>query len=173
MSDQNPNQSAQQAPPADPPQSQQQQQAPGPVPYERFQEVNTKFKQLEAQLAQIEADKKTAAEAKLKDDGKLQELLSAREKELADERAEKLRLKVAAKKGLVGELAALADRLRGSNEAELEADADALLALAKKPAGPGIPLPGGGGRPANQIDLNTMTPAQIREAMAKGQIKLS
>lgn len=44
--------------------------------------------------------------------------------------ADALRLRVAVKKGLVGERAALADRLRGSTEQELEADADELLKLA-------------------------------------------
>lgn len=177
MSDQTPNQPA--TPPqepATPPQGGQQAQGgqqPGPVPYERFQEVNTKARQLEERLAKIEADQKAATEAKLKEDGKLQELLSTRERELAEERATRLRLSVAAKKGLVGDLAPLADRLRGASEAELEADADALLALARKPGGPGVPPPGGGGRPAGGLDLNSMTPAQIREALSKGLIKLS
>lgn len=153
-------------------QQQPQQPAQGPVPYERFKEVNAKAQELEARLAKIEADKKAAGEQKLKDDGKLQELLATRERELADERAAALRLKVAMAKGLTGELAPLASRLQGTTEAELSADADALLAVAKKPAGAGVPPPGAGGRPANQVDLNSMTPAQIREALAKGQIKL-
>lgn len=145
-------------------------QQPGPVPYERFKEVNEQLRQLQTRLATIDADKKKADEAKLKEDGKLQELLTTRERELADERAARLRLSVATKKGLVGELAPLADRLRGTTEQELEADADALLALAKKPAGHGVPPAGTGGR-SPALDLKSMTPAQIREARAKGQLK--
>jgi hypothetical protein len=43
--------------------------------------------------------------------------------------AENQRLKVALKKGLVGDKSVLADRLTGTTEAELEADADKLLEL--------------------------------------------
>lgn len=145
----------------------------GPVPYARFAEVNTKYQELAQKLAQIETAQRQAGEAKLAEEGRYKDLLAAREKELAEERATRQRLTVAAKKGLVGELAPLADRLRGTTEAELEADADTLLGLARKPGGPGVPPPGGGGRSAGQPDLASMTPAQIREALAKGQIKLT
>lgn len=151
-------------------QSGQQAQEQGPVPYARFAEVNRSYQELKTKMDKIEADQRTAAEQKLKDDGKLQELLAARERELAEERSTRLRLGVAAKKGLVGELAPLAERLRGATEAELEADADALLALAKKPGGHGVPPAGsGGGRPP-VLDLKNMTPAQIREARSKGKL---
>lgn len=43
--------------------------------------------------------------------------------------SENMRLKVALKKGLVGDKAVLADRLSGTTEAEMEADADELLKL--------------------------------------------
>lgn len=43
--------------------------------------------------------------------------------------AENMRLKVALKKGLVGDKSVLAGRLSGSTEAEMEADADELLKL--------------------------------------------
>lgn len=47
---------------------------------------------------------------------------------------ENLRLRVALEKGLIGEKAELADRLRGADKEELEADADKLLALVSTPA---------------------------------------
>jgi hypothetical protein len=43
--------------------------------------------------------------------------------------SENMRLKVALKKGLTGDKAVLADRLTGTSEAEMEADADNLLKL--------------------------------------------
>jgi hypothetical protein len=54
--------------------------------------------------------------------------------------AENMRLKVALKKGLVGDKAVLADRLSGATEAEMESDADELLKLF---VGPGSSFDGG------------------------------
>lgn len=68
--------------------------------------------------------------------------------------AENLRLRVALKKGLTGDKAALADRLKGSTEAELEADADQLLAMFNGDQGqqppPGSPPAGGVRAPAGE-----------------------
>jgi len=59
------------------------------------------------------------------------EKLTGKVTSLADEnkstKAENLRLRVALSKGLTGDKADLADRLRGSTQEELEADADKLL----------------------------------------------
>jgi hypothetical protein len=70
--------------------------------------------------------------------------------------AENMRLKVALKKGLVGDKAVLADRLSGSNEAEMEADADELLKLfGGTGGGSGFDggARGGGDQPQSMDDL--------------------
>lgn len=69
--------------------------------------------------------------------------------------AENLRLKVALKKGLTGDKAVLADRLSGSTETEMEADADELLKLFGAGNGGAPPFdagPRGGGGPQQGMD---------------------
>jgi regulator of replication initiation timing len=65
------------------------------------------------------------------------EKLTGKVTSLTDEnkttKAENLRLRVALSKGLVGDKADLADRLRGATQEELEADADTLLSHFKTP----------------------------------------
>ena len=61
------------------------------------------------------------------DQQKLAEERDALKSQLPSLESENLRLKVALAKGLVGDLAFIADRLHGSTQKELEADADALL----------------------------------------------
>lgn len=143
---------------------QQQQEPPGPVPYERFREVNETAKQLQARLAKYEADQKTAKDKELAEQQKWQKLYEERETELAKERQANARLRVATTKGLPAELI---DRLQGGTEEELAADADKLLALIK-PAEqqqqrqtPGVP-PSRGSKPA-RLDINSMTPEEIRK----------
>lgn len=161
-------------PPTTPPPAADPQTEPGPIPYARFKEVNEGYQTVKAQLAKLEEAQKKATEAKLVEEGKTKELLTAREQELATEKAARLRDRIALKKGLSGDLADLADRLKGSTEEELEADADRLLALIKPkgdstPPPPGVP-PGGGGKPGQRINVANMSPKEIREARAKGQI---
>lgn len=69
--------------------------------------------------------------------------------------AENMRLKVALKKGLVGDKAVLAGRLSGSTEAEMEADADELLKLFGAQSGGGFDggARGGGDKPQTMDDL--------------------
>lgn len=139
------------------------QQEPGPVPYERFREVNETAKQLQARLAKFEADQKAQQEKILKEQQNYQKLFEEREAELKTERTNNLRMKVALSKGLPAELI---DRLRGDDEESLVKDADSLLSLFKpaEPAqrqAPGVP-PSRGGKPA-KLDIEGMTPAQIRE----------
>lgn len=138
-------------------------QEPGPVPYERFKEVNETAKQLQARLAKYEADQKAAKDKELADQQKWQKLYEEREAELRNERTTNLKMKVALAKGLP---AALIDRLRGDDEESLGKDADALLELlkpaaAESPKGPGIP-PSRGSQPA-RLDLSRMTPEEIRK----------
>lgn len=68
---------------------------------------------------------------------------------------ENMRLKVALKKGLVGDKAVLADRLSGQTEAEMEADADELLKLFGGPTTTTFDggSRGGGGQPQTMDDL--------------------
>jgi len=144
---------------------------PGPVPYERFKEVNEGYKTLQARLAQLEESQRTAAEAKLAEEKRWQELAQQRDAELKRERAERMRSSVALSKGLTPDLAA---RLQGDDEAALAADADKLLvqvqAAAKRAEGPGVPPAPQGGRPV-QVDLANMSPEQVREYYRKGQVK--
>ena len=105
------------------------------VPYARFAEVNGRAKELEAELAKIQADAKASQEKELAEQNKWKELAEAREKELEKERLNNLRLKVATAKNLPVEFAG---RLQGSNEKELTEDA-ARIAEYLKPNVPGVP----------------------------------
>lgn len=94
--------------------------------------------------------------------------------------AENLRLKVAIEKGLIGERANLVDRLKGETLDDLRADADSLLALFPTAATLPRPHPAQGasgsapletGAPQlTRSDLSRMTPDQIAEARAAGQL---
>jgi len=145
---------------------------PGPVPYDRFKQVNDELRTLQAAQATQAATAKAAADKQLADQAQWQKLAEQREIELKVERAKALRANVALAKGLPAELAA---RLQGDDETALNADADKLLALvqaaAKGAQGPGVPPPPGpGGRPV-QVSVANMTPAQVREAYQKGLVK--
>lgn len=134
-------------------------QTPGPVPYERFKTVNTELTTLKQELTALKQEQGQKQQAETD----LATRLATIEADLATERATNLRLSVAAAKGLPAELV---DRLRGETKESLEQDADSLLALVRK-TGPGVPPPGG---PSAKPNIATMTPAQIRDARAKGQI---
>lgn len=153
----------QQQQPAQQPAGQQKAEEPGPVPYERFKEVNETAKQLQARLAKFEADQKAQQEKLLKEQQNYQKLFEEREAELTKERLINARLRVATTKGLPPDLI---DRLHGGTEEELAADADKLLALFKPavdpaPKAPGVP-PSRGSKPA-KLDITGMTPEEIRK----------
>ncbi len=111
---------------------------------------------LNALRQEIEDSKKTA-------DQKAADALAAARAEAEQSRAQALRYEVAARKGLD---LALAARLTGSTKEELEADAEALMALipkaqqAETPNGPTVPgqQPGGPQAPATitQSDLDAL-----------------
>lgn len=146
----------------------QQGQQPGPIPYDRFKQVNDELRALKAASEKQQREQQAAAEAQLKEQGKYKELLEQRERELAELKSREVRSRVATAAGIPAELA---ERLRGATEAELAEDAKALKALlgtAAKPATPGIPP--SGGTSGERVSLKDMTPAQIREAWAKGQL---
>lgn len=140
---------------------------PGPVPYARFAEVNTRMQELQRQLGALQDAEQQRQQDSLKEQGKYKELLDAREQELAVIKAEALRARVAAATQLPAELI---ERLKGASEADLLEDAKRLSALLKPaaPSSPGVPPPGGAGAPRR--DVGAMTPAQIREAWQKGEI---
>lgn len=140
---------------------------PGPVPYDRFQTVISERNDLRARLAEYEQQEKASQEAQLKEQGKYKDLLDQRDVELHRERNSRMRLEVALKKGLPVELAA---RLQGDTIEDMEADADSLLQMVKPASGPGVPPASRGGRPA-AVDLSQLSPAQIREMRAKGELK--
>ena len=128
------------------------------IPYERFREVNEEKKKLEDRLKAIEDAQKKADEDKLKEENKWKDLYEKTEKEKAEKEKELLRLRVASKKDLPGDLV---EFLKGETEQELEASADKLLTYAKT-GSPGVPprKPGGANTP---LDIKTMTPAEIRD----------
>jgi predicted RNase H-like nuclease (RuvC/YqgF family) len=133
------------------------------VPYARFQEVNTKYNALKAQVATLTDEKgqQTAAQQTL------EQRFAELERSLSKERHTNQRLKVASDKKLPSELA---DRLRGDTEEELASDADRLLAFLKPVSGPGVPPTGGGGSGKPVVDLSKMSAADIRKARAEGKI---
>lgn len=133
------------------------------VPYERFKEVNDKYRTLEKQLAQIQAERDAEAEKKLAEQQKYEELATKYKAELETERLSRLRLEAASKAGLPANMAA---RLQGSTLDELAQDA-ATLAEFIRPATPGVP-PAGGRQPAPILTPEQMRdPKYVRENMAK------
>lgn len=109
--------------------------APGPVPYERFTEVNKRAGELAARLEALEKQQKDAETQAMSEQGKWKELAEQRTAELEKERLERIRLNVALKTGLPAEFAG---RLMGKTEEELTADAATLLPLVR-PQTPGNP----------------------------------
>jgi polyribonucleotide nucleotidyltransferase len=136
----------------------------GPVPYERFAEVNRKMRELEAKLSEREQAEQLAREQALAEQSKYKELAEARERELAELRAQQLRDRIARKYKLPDEIAA---RLMGDDEEALEADAAKLAELfTKRAIVPGVP-PGNPRGDGNTFDLSKMSPAEIREYRKK------
>lgn len=140
-----------------------------PVPYERFKEVNDAKLALEKELASSLAkfgDERAGLEKQI-EELKGQALASADQLKRAGEdlsaaEGSLLRVRVAVGNNLPLEFA---ERLKGSTEAELVADAKQVAALLK-PASPGVPPPPPAAQPVT-FDVRTMTPAQIREHAPK------
>lgn len=146
-------------PPAQPGQGEQ----PGPVPYDRFREVNEQNKTLTAQLAKIDADNMAKAEKAAAEQGQWQQLAETREKAIQDLNLTNTRLRVGAMKGIPADLVG---RLQGDSEEAIAADADKLLAFLKPATGPGVPPPSRNGQPA-RLDIETMTPEEVRKHAGK------
>ena len=137
------------------------------IPKARFDEANTKLKETQDRLAQLEAAENERKKKKMEEDGKINELLAQTQKELDNLKMENTRLQVAQAKNLPAELV---DRLKGATKEELEADADKLLAFVKAPGKvPGVPPVGAGGAPL-PFDVSKATPAEIRKARKEGKV---
>jgi hypothetical protein len=117
-------------------------------------------------------DSKKSTEQRVADD------LAAAQRTAQESAAKALRYEVAAAKGID---LALAARLQGSTQAELEADADALMALIPRtpeqsPRGPHVPTEGThaeagrGVTQASETDLLSMTPEQVNQARRDGRL---
>jgi hypothetical protein len=132
---------------------------PGPVPYERFREVNEKLRQLSAAQEKAEATAKAKSEKELQEQQKWQELYQARENELKAERTRNLKMQVALQKGLPADLI---DRLQGDDAEAIAKDADTLLQFIKPATAPGVPPGNRNSQPA-RLDINNMTPEEIRK----------
>ncbi|MGE5138303.1 MAG: hypothetical protein ACM3JD_02470 [Rudaea sp.] len=131
----------------------------GPIPYERFQQVvgernqfKTSAEQYKAELEALTAQHRTTAEA-----------LARAEQQRDAAQGHAQRIRIAHARGLPIELA---DRLAGKDEVELGADAERLAALIR-PASPGVPPAAAPGAGHAAFDLESMSPAQIREKAAE------
>lgn len=180
------------APPAPPPGEQPPAAPPAPSAVEHEQPLGdggVKALQAErARAAKAEADLKAyrqeIEDSKKSAEQKAQEALTAARAQANEAATRALRYEVAAAKGLD---LALAARLSGSTKEELEADADALMALIPKapettppapPTGPTVPgqQPGGAQTPAlvTQADLDALAAAgkydQINKLRREGRL---
>jgi len=131
--------------------------------HNRFKQLNQRTKEAEARLAQLEVEAKTKAEEELVEQQKWEDLANRRKAELDTERLDRLRLTVAISKELPPDFA---ERLKGGNQAELEADADKMLTFVRPATGPGVPPKSRGGSLAT-TSLKGKTAAEVREAASK------
>lgn len=135
-------------------------QSPGPVPYERFREVNQKATALEQRLAAIEAADKKRKEAELSEAEKWQKTAAEREQELTQARLDIAKLRIVNDKKLPADLI---EFLHGDTPETLAANADKLLQFVGKPAtAPGVPPAGRNSQPS-RLDISNMTPEEIRK----------
>lgn len=148
-----------QTPPTQP-QGQQGGQEPGPVPYERFKQVNEQYKALERKLAALEDADKKRKDAELSELEKWQKTAAEREADLVKERLANAKLRVINDKKLPADLE---EFLTGNTPEELAEKADKLLQFVGKPVtAPGVPPAGRNSKPA-RLDLSSMSPEEIRK----------
>jgi hypothetical protein len=139
------------------------------IPKSRFDEVNEKYKQAAAELQkQREAQANAELEQKKKQ-GKFEELYQetlAREKALeasiAEQKLNQVKMQVASKAGFPQ----MWSRLSGNDEAEIEADIQALIEALPKPQAPSLDG-GAGGRSREQVENGKITEAQKKMLQAK------
>lgn len=111
------------------------------IPKARFDEVNSKLKQLLAAQEQVEAERQQADEARLVEQNKFKELYEA-EKVRAVEAAQKVaeieRQNLARQVAQDAGIPQMWQRLQGTTKEEFEADAASLLELIPKPQAPSL-----------------------------------
>lgn len=141
------------------------------VPYSRFKEVNDKYASLKTQVDTLMSEKQNRETEKLKEEGKYKDLLTQREKELNDLKARQLRFEVASEKEIPS---FLVDRLVGNTKEELVVDAEKILTELNKTTKQADKkqqtIPNNPDTQSKETDLSKMSPAQIREALKKGEI---
>lgn len=91
---------------------------------ERLRRENASYR---TRAQEAESKVQTFEQRDMTEQQRLEQRATEAESKIPTLESDNLRLRVALKKGLVGDKAILADRLRGTTEAELEADADELL----------------------------------------------
>ena len=137
---------------------------PDPVPYERFKEVNDKYKALEGELNDIKRKQAEAEKKKLEEEKEYETLANQYKKELEEERHANLRIRIGSNHGLDPDMSA---RLVGDTEKELIEDAKKLAAKVKTtPAGTPKP-PTGGTPPSGPTEEQLSDPEWIRKNMTK------
>lgn len=141
-------------------------QEPAAVPYERFKEVNEKYKSLETQLKEIQNQQQAAEEKRLKEQGDYKKLYEDLQAQLNTEKVTNMKLKQASSKGLPVDLV---NRVQGSTEEEIAQDIDNLISFMKKetPATGGVNPPPKGGSSTGAFDFANATPQQVRDHLAK------
>ena len=125
----------------DPPQEKPEiakEEIPGPVPYDRFQEVNDKNKELAMQLKAIEETQEKLKTEDAEKQGKFEELYAEEKGKRETAQLDLLRNQVAIEKGLPK---SFVDRLQGDSRAAMVKDADAILEVIEdaKKGGKGVP----------------------------------
>lgn len=167
--DTNPNDQPEQ-PTGDPPQGDQQ------VPYTRFKEVIDQRKEVEKQNTKLKSDmEKLQQQLKEREDAgkseldKLTEQVNSLTSNLEQERRQRMQIEAATNAGLPVELAS---RLSGESAEEIADDAK-RLAEYLKPVGGGNPVHDPRrGAPVGSFDFEGKTPAEIRDAVKDGKVKL-
>jgi hypothetical protein len=178
--------------PKEPSKEPSKEKTPAPIPYERFQEVNEKTKMLESSVSALtekltayekaikaqEEEKQKALEAAEKEKlttvellqlqiGELQSGLETEKEKRTKAEEEQLRVRIATKYNIPLQLVG---RLQGSTAEELAEDAQGLQQFLKdEKSPPGSPPQPRGQKPAGSFELDGKSPAEIREAMQKGE----
>ena len=128
------------------------------IPYARFKEINDKFKTATEELSKIKSANDKAREQKLKEDGKLKELLDEKESLISDlkGKAESWDAYRSERKELLLSKLPEADRedFAGLNLKQLEKVVDKLSANTQSAPVANNPASRGGGLDVNMKDLN-------------------
>lgn len=133
---------------------------PGPIPYERFKEINEKAAKLEQEVKKFQEAEKKREEAAQAEEGKWKELYEKRDAEYKQLETRQAKIEAAAELGLPLELV---DRLKGETSEEIRKDAESMLDFLKPQEGPGVPFRKRHSNPPDVLDLNKMTAEEIRK----------